>query len=344
VSVANALVLLQTEAITGRLQANNAIKLLFRVDDSFGQFLNVSMDPEARKLRPFDVVGWERILAGECEGGRVTNKCTDRRQVAPTSEITLTESQKRLLESLCAHWQVKQNGECVAGYDPRPLPLIVGPSGSGKSALVRHFAATQHLPMKDFNVGTWLISGAKVEPQTLCEIGEFIRNHDSGVLFIDEVDKLIATTDWSRGVQQEVYALLDGRTDSFTGWDSAMAKRLKESFFIIGAGTWQSRYLGRQRTLGFAAQKGEDAWSIELEGQDEIPEELLMRFNADVLYLQPLTEAEFGTRILAIHDALALAQPTEERLKHLSEKAVASRRHNRWLEAYASHLLRNEVW
>jgi hypothetical protein len=341
-----ALVHMQSEALAGRLDVNSfPLKRLGQVDTNAGHFLNVSMDPAARSLRPFDLAGWERILNGPYECARVTNGKSAGRSEASASVITLTASQRELLVPLQAHWLIKQRGECVAGYDPRPIPLIVGPSGSGKTALVRHFAAKEKIPMKDFNIGTWIITGAKADPPTLDEIGDFIRNNERGVLFLDEVDKLYATTDWSRCIQQEIYALLDGRTDSFSSWDDTMARKLARDFFLVGAGTWQMRYAGRHHALGFGAKKADDAWAIELDRQDEIPEELLMRFNAEVLHLRPLTKIEFSERIIAIHDVLALVRPTEERLEQLSEKAVVSCRHNRWLEAYASHMLRSdEVW
>ena len=344
--IGHAIALMQSEALAGRLDPNCfALKRLWHVDTNAGHFLNVSMDPAARSLRPFDLAGWERILNGPYEGARVTNGKSAGRNDAPASAITLTASQRELLEPLQAHWRIKQRGECIAGYDPRPIPLIVGPSGSGKTALVRHLAATEKMPMKDFNVGTWIITGAKADPPTLGEIGDFIRNNQRGVLFLDEMDKLYATTDWARCIQQEIYALLDGRTDSFPHWDEEMAKKLASHFFIVGAGTWQTRYSERRLSLGFGAKKSDDAWTIELDKQDEIPEELLMRFNAEVLFLRPLTKTEFGERIIAIHHELALAYPTEEQLGQLSEQAVASCRHNRWLEAYASRMLRcDEVW
>jgi hypothetical protein len=209
---------------------------------------------------------------------------------------------------------------------------------------VRHFAAQEKMPMKDFNVGTWIITGAKAEPPTLDEIGDFIRNNARGVLFIDELDKLCATTDWTRCIQQEIYALLDGRTDSFPFWDEEMAKKLARDFFIVGAGTGQRRYAGRELDLGFGVTDADDRWAIELNKQDQLPDELLMRFNAEVLFLHPPTKTEFGERIIQIHDELALARPTDEQLEQLAERALISCRHNRWLEAYASRMLRNEVW
>jgi hypothetical protein len=344
-TIGRAIIHTQNEALEGRLDiCSPSFLCLAKVDSNIGHFLNVSADPAARSLGPFDLTGWERILNGAYESARVTNGRCAARSATPGSRIILTGSQQALLAPLQAHWCVKQRGMSVAGYDPRPIPLIVGPSGSGKSALVRHFAKIENLPIKDFNVGTWIITGAKTEPITLDEIGNFIRGNERGVLFIDEVDKLSATTDWTRNIQQEIYALLDGRTDSFPGWDDAMSKKLARDFFLVGAGTWQTRYEGLQRALGFGANNPSNLWAIDLGRQDEIPEELLMRFNADVLYLRPLTKTEFSERIVAIHEAMALARPTNERLDQLSEKAVISRQHNRWLEAYASHMLRRKVF
>lgn len=344
VAIGHALAIMQGEALEGKLDLDSVVfARLLQVDSTAGHLFSVSTDPAARNLRPFDLTGWERILNGPYEGARVFNGKSAGRSQAPASEIILSASQRELLAPLQAHWRIKQRGERIAGYDPRPIPLLVGPSGSGKTALVRHFAATEQMPMKDFNVGTWIVSGARAEPPTLDEIGDFVRANDRGVLFLDEVDKLHGVSDWLRNIQQEIYALLDGRTDSFPGWDASLAEKLARNFFIVGAGTWQTRYAGRQHALGFGVKAESNAWSIELNEQDEIPEELLMRFNADVLYLRPLTKLEFSERILAIHDALIMFRPTDERLDHLAEKAVVSGRHNRWLEAYASRMLRSDA-
>jgi SpoVK/Ycf46/Vps4 family AAA+-type ATPase len=310
------------------------------IDHNIGHILAVTTDPAARNLTPFDVVGWERVLAGDFEGAKVTSGKVGNTEETGKSDIRLSKSQQKLLGPLKAFWRIKREGKRVAGYDPRPIPLIVGPSGSGKTALVRHFAALEELPMKDFNVGTWLVSGAKTEPQTLSEIADFLDGHEHGVLFIDEVDKLFGSTDWTRHVQQEIYALLDARTDSFPGWGKSLRQKLIRNFFIIGAGTWQARYEVRRRLLGFGGKKPTDPWDIDVEAQNEIPEELLMRFNADILRLRPLEKEEFVERIREIHDELKIPQLSEERLSALAEKATASGRHNRWLEAYLSRRLR----
>jgi|GEM_PF-1808167 len=328
------------EALDGTLRSGSEhLSYLSRLEPTIAQMLCVTGDPSARALRPFDFVGWERIMSGESfPAARLISGRTPRPKAIPESRIILNPGQEVLLSTLLAFWRIKQEGRCVAGFDPRPIPLLVGPSGSGKSSLVRHFASRERLPMKDFNVGTWIITGAKADPPTLNEIRDFINSNEQGVLFLDEIDKLQGTSDWLRNLQQEIFALLDGRTDSFVGWTAELAKKLASDFFIIGAGTWQTRYAAKQRAMGFGTHSEGD-WTLDLGGQSEIPDELLMRFNADVLHLTPPTKEDFALRITAIHEELAL-NLSDERLDYLATKAAASGRHNRWLEAYVSRLLR----
>lgn len=327
-------------ALNGELNLKSVeFNRLHVIDPAIGQLLAVSTDPVTRHLMPFDLVGWERVLQGAYPGARIIRGTTQQTPSQPATEIILSDSQLTLLKSLRAFWRLKQDGRRIAGYDPRPIPLIAGPSGSGKTALVRYFAQKEKLPMKDFNVGTWLVSGAKAEPPSLREIAEFMRENQRGVLFIDEIDKLYGNTDWTRHVQQEIFALLDARTDSFPEWEPELREKLVKDFFIVGAGTWQSEYSVRRRSLGFGATPPEHSWEIDVNQQKEIPEELLMRFNAEVLYLQPLKKDEFATRLCAIHAELGLPELSHDQLDLLTTEAVTSGRHNRWLEAYVSRSL-----
>jgi len=314
---------------------------LSQFDAEIGFYLSVSGSPAAREVKPFDHTGWNRVLTGPSAGVRIVS-AAEAPPACSAPAFELTRSQKILEQRLQEFWELKITGRRVAGYDPRAIPLIVAPSGSGKTALVQHFAGTGKLPMKDFNVATWIISGAKSDPITLAEIGRFVREADRGILFIDEVDKLFGTSDWSRSVQQEVFALLDGRTDSFGGWDEEMRAKFECNFMIVGAGTWQNLYGKNRRTLGFKETEAGD-WSIDLNAQDVIPDELLMRFNADILYLKPLSVEEFSDRIGKIVHEIGLPALSPERQQVLAEQAYASGRHNRWLEAYASRMLRKQA-
>jgi MoxR-like ATPase len=243
--------------------------------------------------------------------------------------ITLTDGQREGLFRLRAFYAMKKTAGYVAGIDSRPIPLIVGPSGSGKSTLVRHFVESQKLPMMDFCSGTWLTSGSRGTPPTLTAIRQFVEEVDAGVLFIDELDKFSADQDYYRSIQQEVYALLDGRLSSFEGWTADIQKKFHRNFFIIGAGTWQHL---------FKTAEGR----IDLDNQDSIPDELLMRFNARAIVLDPPSARDFRERFTAIHQELKVPLPSSERMKRLITRAVASRKNNRVLEAYLSYILERQ--
>lgn len=239
----------------------------------------------------------------------------------------LTTSQQEGLTRLKAFLAIKRQVNHVAGISPRPIPLIVGPSGAGKTTLVRHFAQSEGLEMMDFCSATWLPSGAHGTP-TVTTIRKFVEKNDAGILFIDELDKFSASQDYYRSVQQEVYALTDGRVSSFEGWTPEIQKKFRENFFIVGAGTWQHLF-----------KKQTKPGRLNLDGQDSIPEELLMRFNAMLIVLDPPTPDYFRERFLELHRALRVALPSPERLTKLVDRAVASKKNNRAIEAYLSYLL-----
>lgn len=320
-------------------QESEHLVQLRMIDPAFARFLAITSDPAARQIKAMDCSGWLRVLGGGRASLRIARYNPANEKTPSVPPIELTCSQSDLVRKIRAFWKLKRKGWRIAGYDPRPIPLIVGPSGSGKTALVRYFAASQKLPMSDFNVGTWIVSGAKSEPSTLERIAAFVDEHEEGVLFIDEVDKLFGESDWTRYVQQEVFALLDGRTESFTKWSSSIREKFASNFFIVGAGTWQDLFNERRRETGFHVS-GSEMPSIDLTTQTVIPDELLMRFNADVLLLQPLRVDEFAERIVRISKEVGQEAIPPARLEMLAQRAHASRRHNRWLEAYASRLLR----
>jgi len=243
--------------------------------------------------------------------------------------VTLTDSQREGLFRLRAFYAMKLNTGYVAGIDARPIPLIIGSSGSGKSTLVRHFAESKKLPMMDFCSGTWLTSGSRGNPTTLTTIQQFVEQVNAGIIFIDELDKFSADQDYHRSIQQEIYALLDGRLSSFEGWSADIQKKFQRNFFIIGAGTWQHF---------FKTSQGR----IDLDAQDSIPDELLMRFNARAIVLDPPSARNFRERFTAIHEELKVPLPSPERMKRLIERAVASRKNNRVLEAYLSYMLERQ--
>ena len=109
---------------------------------------------------------------------------------------------------------------------------------------------------------------------------------------------------------------------------------------IIGAGTWQKTQKAALTDSANVSRKG--ARIDRIEGDSEIPEELLFRFNADVVYLDPMLEVEIQDRIAKIHQDLNLPAPVASRIAELASKASSSNRQMRWLEAYVSKLMEKQ--
>src|SRR5262249_52462758 len=62
------------------------------------------------------------------------------KDVQNSFEGELTESQREAYETLAHFLDLKLNPRTAGGIRPRPHALIIGPSGVGKTALVRAFA------------------------------------------------------------------------------------------------------------------------------------------------------------------------------------------------------------
>ncbi len=253
----------------------------------------------------------------------------------------MTTSQQRGLESLTEFYSFHRQNKCVAGISTQPRPLLVGPSGSGKTALIRHFAEKNHLPLLDINSGTWIVSGAASGRTTLRLIRKFLSRENEGILYIDELDKFTATTDWMRSVEQECMALIDRRTASFEDWSQEEQLRL-EKFFIVGAAPGRTSITRNSQVLGFDLAD-EVILSDKLTNQKQIPDEILFRF-PHVIELKRLSAAHFKQQIGQIRAELKLPVLSKERLASLAYEAVKSRRQNRWLEQYVVQALRERLF
>ena len=89
---------------------------------------------------------------------------------------------------------------------------------------------------------------------------------------------------------QNIQALLDNRLDSVDYWTTEDARILDEKVLIIGSGTWQKV---QRKVLKDSSNIGRKSARIDqIEAISEIPEELLLRFNSDVICLDPMFELE----------------------------------------------------
>lgn len=251
--------------------------------------------------------------------------------------IVLTRSQRAVADTIKRFHSLR--AKRVAGYAVRP-PLIVGPSGAGKTAVASVVGEELNLPVVDVNSGTWQLQGSKAEVSTSDQIRNAARDHRKGfILFIDEVEKFTGRDhSWWNSVNQEVFALIDHRLTSFSTWNDDDRERFRKSAFVFAAGTWQHLFRRQSRSLGFS---GSSATSRPAASDFEdgcIPEELLFRFHPNLLFLDPPSADEFRLRIFAIRRELRVSDLDSKALAITVDQAIESRRGNRWLEAYAAEL------
>jgi ATPase family protein associated with various cellular activities (AAA) len=310
--------------------------------------LTIARVRDVSALHPCDIRGWD-TCAGEplkCEVVAINRRALEaplaeapalEEKKAPRSQIVLTKSQILAERELLHFHALHGRDPIVAGVHTRPIPLVVAPTGVGKTALVKHFAASRDLPLIELDPGSWICSGAYTRPSTFETLGAWMEKHLLGVILLDEVDKFGCDSEgsaWSRHVRQEVFSLLDKRLSGVPNWQEKHTDLL-DYFFVVGCGTWQSVF-SRKSAVGFGVETRN--LKADIGKQDAIPPELLFRFNSRLIYLHPPTRDEYRARIAAMHNRLGMSLPPD--LDVLASEAEASGQNTRWLEGYLSDLLR----
>ena len=216
-----------------------------------------------------------------------------------------TASQARAFQRLQQMSELFFSGATHCGVTLRVNPMLVGPSGVGKTHLVNALAESLELPLMRLTVGDWLITGSKADPTTLESLQGFISDNRQGVVFIDELDKMRSQESaWSQCVLTEVFSVID-RQVSYQGakgrpWTPDHTARLKKKIFIIGAGTWHGIWAqSKDRAMGFRSDEAAvfdgEVFTKKVRDAGVIPDELLNRFNDDWLLLEPYTATDYVT-------------------------------------------------
>lgn len=294
-------------------------------------------------------------LRRKIESFRLFEKATRRRPVAvQTTPPLLSPSQARAMEQLQSMARLFFEGAgdvTTLAIRPRNCPLVVGPTGSGKSFLVETVARSFGAYFLKAAVGDWVPLGASGDYKpTLFAILDLVVSNERVVLFLDELDKWgnDVSSSWSRSCQTDVMQILD-RAPPFEAYQRAtkfdhardlksedLRDLLRRRLWIVGAGTWQS-LLRPQTALGFAPRgTSDEEQRRDIAASGVLPDELLARFNPELIVLRYPSGPETA-EIFVRSGLLALAESIGEKLN--PENHDWSRAGMRSLENIATRLL-----
>ena len=239
----------------------------------------------------------------------------------------------------------------MAGVRTRPFPLLIAPSGTGKTSLVQYVSAAANLPVFSINVANWIIRGARSEQHTLTQIAQFIQSNATGVIFLDEVNKLsrqhAADSSWCSDLLSELIAFLDADSRLKAMGIGDAVEHLRRNFFIIGAAAFQDEWEQSRssNSIGFLNdERGNEGGQFEnlVRSQNTVPVELLNRFNDRIVFIQPPSVPEYVARISEIRAKLGLPSLGEAEILNLARNAFESGKAMRWLEGYAVACLKEK--
>lgn len=265
----------------------------------------------------------------------------------------LTDSQTAALEQLDHYaWVFRSaNGRRFGGIAPRTKILLLGGTGSGKTAVTKRFAARHRWNFLSIDSSAWIPEGSS-KPSTLLYIRNYVRSlnpDEIGVLMLDEADKLLPAGDgalqsnWSISLFGEALAAID-QDSRLLGhsWTKEDLEKYRSSVFLVAAGAFEF-YLRKAREnakgghLGFGpGDEKQHSFSEFLSNSQAIPDEISSRF-APPIFIQSPTENDFERVIDKIHQDLGF--PPDRPVKALAAGAVASIGGLRWAENYVTRLL-----
>lgn len=236
---------------------------------------------------------------------------------------------------------------------PRFSRFVVGPSGVGKSHVVHRIAQRLQMPLLANDATNWIPIGSSERgaKQTWSDVLSFLRQHERGILFLDEIDKLGRADSpgncaWLHFVRVEIFALLDRRIpagpllaaeEENNDEAQLLRDRLRFGHMIVGAGAFQDFWDTRAKaTAGFKAEVNPCAGGgmDQAEAARFVATEIINRFEGPVLALRPLGVDDYRTMLKELVAKLpaALARDAHEIGTADLSRAVQSQLGVRWLE------------
>jgi hypothetical protein len=247
--------------------------------------------PDAHK----DII---RSSTSKCLTGCAREKTPEKKQAPSVSEPSFsTKSQQAVFDEMTAQASTFFSMPDTQGLRIRPRfqPLLVGPTGVGKTHLVRRLAREQDAHYLRVCVSSWIPVGVRSGQgvPTAQMITEALAAHHRVVLHMDELDKLTKQPgEWGASNMAAIWDVLDRQlnpADTGKTYEQAKLARiaagLESRLFIVGSGTWQSVF-ERSAAVGFTqGDSRAGASSDDIHKARQIPTELLARFNTNLLFL-----------------------------------------------------------
>lgn len=207
----------------------------------------------------------------------------------------VTQAQQRALDRLVALGEVFFSIRAKGGIKPRLFPLILGPTGTGKTHIGQAAAKILGAHPVIVTSGDWVPLGANADYEaTTYAILAALAANNRVVLIIDEIDKFRPDFEatWSRSVASDIWRTLDGflPVESFAKSSRSnlvenhitaedLSEKISTSLWIVACGTWQQLWEPK-RSMGFktSAQPARVDFT-DLRVSQTIPAELLLRFH-----------------------------------------------------------------
>lgn len=209
-------------------------------------------------------------------------------------------------------------------------PLIVGPTGAGKTSLVQSVARLHNARYFKVTRSDWLVQGATRGRPTLYQILDYVTTHKRVLIHIDELDKFqinFGAHEWSASIGGDLWNLLDGAypvpeylrdtpiPENERPTEEQVREWIQARAWVVGSGTWQDVF-DRKRTktaFGFQATQGAPVGVEAISESRLICSELLGRFCSELLVLRYPNRDETA-RLLEVTGINAIARELGQRI------------------------------
>jgi SpoVK/Ycf46/Vps4 family AAA+-type ATPase len=241
----------------------------------------------------------------------------------------------------------------------RTNSLVIGPSGCGKTHLAFLVGESLGVACKSLNTSEWILLGSGSSAgarKTWHSIFDFLVENQSkkgAMIFLDEIDKINGTTDWTCHLRVEVFHLLDHSVPGDLVSSSecridpelfkAVSETLKNRTFIVGAGAFQGIWEARDRpACGFLTgnQEREVPPTSNILA-NYLPRELVNRFCTNITTIPMPGPSDYENMLLGL--ATRLPKHLQDRFLSLGEARIPEACQNKQGVRFIEELLTDMI-